>query len=283
MQIAILATLLSCALAQRGYSLDDHRLADAVMRKDQTTAQALLKQRPKVNARQSDGSTALAWAAHWNDLATADALLKAGADPNLANDYGVTPLALACVNGNLDMVQKLVAAKANPNALAQTGETPFLNCVRTGNVDAVKLMMEARADVNLAEKWRGQTPLMWAVAEKHPEVTKALVDHGADVNAKSKGGFTALQFAAQQGDLDSAKILVAAGANVNEADPEDGMTALLTAIGSNQPQLASFLVERGQRRRDARAGSGGRRPEAHHQRPHHGRDGGCRRRPLRAA
>lgn len=215
------------------------------MRKDRAAVQALLKQRAKVNAPQPDGSTALAWAAHWNDLDTADALLRAGADANLANDYGVTPLALACLNGNLAMVQKLVAAKANPNALAQTGDTPFLNCVRSGNVDAVRLMIEARADVNLAERWRGQTPLMWAVAEKHAAVAKALVDRGAQVNARSKGGFTALQFAAQQGDIESAKVLLAAGANINDADPDDGMTALLTAIGSGQAQMAALLVESG--------------------------------------
>jgi ankyrin repeat protein len=225
--------------------LDDSRLPDAAMRKDRAGVLSLLKQRAKVNASQADGSTALAWAAHWNDIAMAEALLKAGADANLANEFGVTPLSLACVNGNLPMVQRLLAAKASPNAVARTGDTAFLNCVRSGNVDTVKLMLEAKADANLGEKWRGQTPLMWAAAEKHSTVVKALVDHGADVNAKSRGGFTALQFAAQQGDIESAKILLAAGANVNDADPEDGMTALLTAIGSNQTQVASLLVESG--------------------------------------
>lgn len=244
--IRMLALLALTGLAPRpAAALDEHRLADAAMRQDHASALALLKQRAKVNATQSDGSTALAWAAHWNDVELANALLKAGADANLANDFGITPLALACLNGNLPMVQKLVAAKANPNTLARTGETPFLNCVRSGNVETVRLLLEAKADVNLGEKWRGQTPLMWAVAEKHPEVAKALVDHGANVNAQSKGGFTALQFAAQQGDVESAKILLAGGARVNDADPEDGMTALLTAIGSNQPQLAALLLENG--------------------------------------
>ncbi len=81
---------------------------------------------------------------------------------------------------------------------------------------------------------------MWAVAQKHPEVVKVLLAHGADVQARSDvwnevmavpphgyleynraiphGGETALMFAARVGDLDSAKLLVAAGANVNDAD-----------------------------------------------------------------
>src|SRR5688572_24314205 len=108
-------------------AVDDHRLADAVMRKDGVAALALLKQRVNVNAAQADGSTALTWAAHWNDLATAELLLRAGANANAANDYGVTPLQLACLNGSLPLVRRLVAAKADPNAVAQTGETAFLN------------------------------------------------------------------------------------------------------------------------------------------------------------
>src|ERR1700730_8194205 len=68
------------------------RLADAVQRQDKEAARALLKQHPDVNEAQSDGATALAWAAHWNDLETADLLIRAGANVNSANELGVTPL-----------------------------------------------------------------------------------------------------------------------------------------------------------------------------------------------
>src|ERR1035438_5755584 len=52
------------------------------------------------------------------------------------------------------------------------------------------------ADVNAAESRKGQTALMWAAAEGHPEVVRVLIDRHADIHAASKNGFTALVFAA---------------------------------------------------------------------------------------
>jgi ankyrin repeat protein len=85
---------------------------------------------------------------------------------------------------------------------------------------------------------------MWAVAEKHPDVVRALIEHGADVHARSKGGFTPLLLAARHGDLESARLLLEAGADVNEATPEDG-SALVVASGSGHEALAIFLLEKG--------------------------------------
>ncbi len=56
---------------------------------------------------------------------------------------------------------------------------------RTSNVEAAKLLISKRANVNAREKWRGQTPLMWAAAEAQPAMVKLLLDHGAQVDARS--------------------------------------------------------------------------------------------------
>ena len=108
------------------------------------------------------------------------------------------------------MVEKLLQAGANSNAALSTGETALMTAAHTGNVEAVKSLLVHGADVNAKGSERGQTALMWAVAENHTEVVRALIEHGADVHARSKGGFTPLLFAAQQGNLDSARILLAA-------------------------------------------------------------------------
>ncbi len=60
----------------------DSRLVEAARNQDQKAVRALLTQKVDVNARSSDGSTALLWLAHWNDLDTANLLLGAGADAN---------------------------------------------------------------------------------------------------------------------------------------------------------------------------------------------------------
>ena len=58
------------------------------------------------------------------------------------------------------------------------------------------------------------------------------------------GGDTALMFAARVGDLDSAKLLVAAGANVNDADAW-GVTATVMAAHAGFVELVEFLLDRG--------------------------------------
>jgi ankyrin repeat protein len=195
---------------------------------------------------------------------------------NLANLYSVTPLLLACENGNGDVVQALLAAGADPNRAKVTGETPLMVCAGNGVLDAVKALLVAGAEVN-AKDQEDQTALIWAVAERHAAVVRTLVQGGADVHAHTKlvpepepfqikmpegqtvfgsnfpatirfaevsGVFTPLHFAAQQGDIESARILLEAGAEVNAPHPEHG-SALIIAIASGHEALARFLLEQG--------------------------------------
>src|SRR5215472_12680098 len=211
-----------------------------------------------VNATEPDGSTPLLWASYKDDLAAADKLIRAGANVNAANDLGVTPLWAASQNGSVTMVTRLLAAGANPNLALLAGETPVMVASRSGYPDVVELLLAKGASPN-AHGARGQTALMWAVAEKHPEVVKVLLAHGADIKARSDvwtdvmaapphsilaynkaiphGGETALMFAARDGDLASAKLLVAAGGNVNDADAW-GVSATVLAVHSGYRELA---------------------------------------------
>src|SRR3989442_7741013 len=132
------------------------------------------------------------------------------------------------------MVRRLLEAGANPNAALLLGETPVMVASRSGSPVIVEQLIAKGANVN-ARAARGQTALMWAVAQKHPDVVKVLVAHGADVHARSDawsqvmavpphgpldyhraiphGADTPPMFSARVGELASAKVLVAAGAN----------------------------------------------------------------------
>ena len=191
-------------LAGLSYAADttDSRLVEAAKNQDQKAVRELLNQKVDVNARASDGSTALLWLAHWNDLDTADLLLGAGADANTANDFKMTPLAEACTNGNSAFVRSLLKAGANPNTPTATGEAPLMTCARSGSVDAVVRLIEFGAALNAKEPAQNQTALMWAASEHHPETVQALIEAHADLKAHTKQGFTAIHFAARQGDLD---------------------------------------------------------------------------------
>jgi uncharacterized protein len=242
----------------------DSRLIEAARKQDQTAVRTLLSQKPDVNARSSDGSTALLWAAHWSDVATADLLLRAGAEANTANDFRTTPLSEACINGNSALVRLLLKSGANPNTAIATGETPLMTCARSGSADAVPMLVEYGAVVNAKEPTQNQTALMWAAAERHPDVVKALIEAHADLKAHSKQGFTAIHFAARVGDLESVKLLLAAGVDVNILTETEsgtnrvtnqlgiaktigtiGYTPMLVAVVRGQVELALYLLDNG--------------------------------------
>jgi len=97
-----IAVLLSVATLT---AAGDLRLVNAARNKDRDAVRALVKQRVDVHTPQGDGTTALAWAAHWDDPEMADLLIGAGAAVDAANDYGVTPLWEACNNASGAMVE----------------------------------------------------------------------------------------------------------------------------------------------------------------------------------
>src|SRR6202795_3427633 len=259
MILGLAATLSGAVGAELG------TLADAAKSADRTTLQALLKSGANVNAAEGDGSTALHWASYRDDLESADLLIRAGANVNAANDLGATPLWAASQNGSEAMVRKLLQAGANPNLALLAGETPLMVAARSGYAGIVEQLLAKDANPG-ARGARGQTALMWAVSQKHPDVVKVLLAHGADVKARSEewsqmmavpphgylgynrqiphGGDTALLFAARVGDLDSAKLLVAAGANVNDADGW-GVSATVLAAHSGYRDIVEFLLEKG--------------------------------------
>jgi len=221
-----------------------------------------------------DGTTPLHRAAYQDDVAQVESLIKSGANVNAANDLGVTPLWLAAQNGSEAMVRRLLSAGANPNAQLLAGETPVMVAARAGKAAVVELLSAKGANVN-ARGARQQTALMWAVSQQHPDVVKVLLAHGADVSLRSEkwsqvyavpphgylpynreipsGDETALLFAARVGDLESAQLLVAAGAKVNDADAW-GVSAVTLAAHPGHGALVDFLLDKGADPNAAKAG-----------------------------
>jgi ankyrin repeat protein len=237
--------LLMLSVTSVASSGDAALLLEAAKRQDTMTVRALLKQNVDVNTRQADGATALHWATHWNDMEMARALIGADADVNAANDFGVTPLSLACSNRSAALVEMLLQAGADPNSSHLTGETVLMKCAWAGNATSVRALLDAGAVVNARESTYGQTALMWAVYQHHPEVVRLLVERGADVNAHSATGFTPLLFAARVGAVEAAKILLSAGARVNEPDTGTKATPVLVATVRGHATLTQLLLQHG--------------------------------------
>jgi ankyrin len=216
-----------------------------------------------------------------DDLETARRLLASGGDARLANRLGVTPLALAADNGSTAMMRLLLDAGADPNASDPAGETMLMIAARVGVADAVRLLLERGATVDARDQAYNQTALMIAVRENHTALVRMLIERGADVNAQTRvsltpawilpnsvpgfsngvgiyrggppergirppipGGLSPLLYAARDGRVDAARLLLDAGADVNLADP-NAITPLISAIVNNRVEVARLLVERG--------------------------------------
>jgi uncharacterized protein len=215
-----------------------------------------------VNQRSEFGWSALLVATHNRYYKIGMYLLDHGADPNIANEGGWTPLYIATDNRNieagdyptrkpdmdhLEYIKRLLAAHANPNLrmrsstetrtvfthqwLLEEGATPFLRAAQSGDIVLMKLLLENGADPNIATESK-VTPLMVASGigwvqgvtyewspEQTLETVKLLLDLGADVNAQDLlDGRTALMGAAHKGRNDVIELLVKRGADLSLRD-----------------------------------------------------------------
>jgi uncharacterized protein len=259
----------------------DVRLAEAAKNGNVDAVRALIEEKADVNAPGPDGTPPLYWAIQSDDLATAQLLIRAGADVKTSNRYGITPIQIAAGSGNIAMVRTLLDAGADPNTVDPANLSVLITAVRSGVLEVVRVLLERGAQVDWAEPTYGQTALMFAVREAGPEVVDLLVKNGASIRARTRtgsapafrpanppgggshgvgivrsglpergnrqpipGSMTPLLYAVRDGKLEAAKLLVAAGADVNEVEAND-ISALLLAIGNNRVDVARFLIEKG--------------------------------------
>jgi ankyrin repeat protein len=243
----------------------DTRVADAALHGEPALVRSLVAQHADVNAAQADGATALLWTVRADDRETTAFLLSHGADVKAANHYGVTALALAARNGSAPMIEALLKSGADVNTASPTGETVLMIAARSGHPDAVKVLLDHGANVNAKESTEQETALMYAAAENHAEVVRLLAEHGAEMNTRSRamdpkaprprypqsvglrpvtGGLTPLLFAARQGSVEAARMLVDQKADPNLGDP-NGNTPMIVAIMNGNFDVAVALLEKG--------------------------------------
>jgi len=217
----------------------------------------LIKAGADPKQRGPNGETMLMYAARNGNPAAIRTLLAAGIDVNAKERLrNTTALMWAAEQRHPEVVKLLLAAKADYSAKSGPAGLPRNYFAAKVNVENVDLNRRRRAAAAAAGRTY-QEQLEWeqtqglTVVERRgvvnvppptpddddPVIVAGLVGTGG-------GGLTALVFAAREGDLDSARALLDAGADVNQ-QTEYGWTPLLTAVNNRNYQLAKLLVERG--------------------------------------
>jgi uncharacterized protein len=275
---ALLSVLMALGLtAGAGAGTPAPEVVAAAKRGDMAAVRSLVQRRADVNARETDGTTALHWAVRVGSQPTVDVLIRAGANVNAVNRYGVTPLAVAAKAGHAGMLEMLLKAGARvkeAEAGLPEGQTLLMHAARVGDVTSLRALLIAGAAINARETRTGTTAIMWAATDDRAAAVRVLAEAGADLNVVSKvtayphtkngvgltpleegvsyvgqtvlprGGWSAAMFAAREGAVSAVRSLADAGANLDLVDPE-GTSALIVAVINGHYDVVSALLEKG--------------------------------------
>jgi ankyrin repeat protein len=247
---------------------------DEIARRNLTAVRkSLAANKDLARAADSSGSTALMHSASSGTVAIMRELLDAGADVNAANARKATALHWAVPD--VDKVKLLLLKGAIADAKTVEGRTPLYAAASLPDgAPSIRLLLEVGAKVD--EPTIPGTTALFPAATTSAEITRLLLDHGAnpnaraktdatpllftqgadvialllahgaDVHARSKTGETALMETAIRGDVAATKLLLDKGADVNIADHR-GYTPLLLAAqyDGDSPELVRLLLARG--------------------------------------
>ena len=178
-----------------------------------TILKLLLDNKADPLATNSARETALIRAAQFSDTMTLRLLLDKGIPVNALDIYAGTALTRAILNANAPAVSFLLNNGADPNIVDSFLAAGLSYAVLVNDHDLIKAILNKTSDVNKADVF-GMTPLMWAVYNEfdRPEIIQDLLDHGAQINAKSKDGSTALSWAIKKGNTATVSLLKKRGA-----------------------------------------------------------------------
>lgn len=220
----------------------------------------LIEKGADVNARNNADATALLWCAREPEKARL--LIEKGADVNVQSRQGRTPLMVAALReGNSAIVALLLEKGADPKVKTRRGDTALHSAASAGDPESIRFLLAKGASVHAAD-FLNRTPLFAASTSRNPAAIKALIQAGADVNATNKrpapglvpltasmerNGLpnnhqvSPLHKAAAFGPVESVRLLLTAGSNVNAADSR-GLAPLAFALATETPSLEIVRV-----------------------------------------
>jgi ankyrin repeat protein len=123
-------------------------------------------------------------------------------------------------------------------------EDPLVNAASKDDLDLVRQLVLTSPDVNVSDKATDQTALSYAIENGNREMVRTLLGAGADINARSRDGQTAIMSLNRTANLDLVRDLLAAGADVNVRDRR-GETPLLSAATSSSFAVIQELISYG--------------------------------------
>ncbi|CAB3259440.1 unnamed protein product [Arctia plantaginis] len=233
-----------------------HAAAASVYPKRKQVMEMLIRKGARVNEKNKEGQTPLHVATEHAHLDAMDLLLRHGAKVNACDGRGSSALAVAARRDSAAACRLLLACGADttPDALypqpddacANAAALRLLEAARTGDVEGARSILDARPRlVNCRDvDGRHSTPLHFAAGYNRLPLAQLLLQRGADVHAKDKGGLVPLHNACSYGHYEVTELLVCAGAGVNAHDLWR-FTPLHEAAAKGKADIVRLLLKHG--------------------------------------
>lgn len=231
----------------------------AAARDDRDTVDALAGP-PLLDAGDAFGRTALHHAADAGALSAMESLLARGAAVDVADMYGVTPLMLACATESPRPCVRLLAARPDVSRVDDAGHSAVDYAVGRGRAEQERALLAAGASPAtrralqsaaaaptdrlpraVVDAYAGWPDVVVAASRNDPAALRDLLNRGADPNARTAAGESALYVAVAAGASKCAIALLEAGADASVAGP-DGSTPLGMAVRRGQSSMVEVLL-----------------------------------------
>ena len=196
-----------------------------------------------LSAQNNNAEESLFQAIQSGDTAAVARLIDDGVSANITDEEGIPVLMLATLFADAECVEVLLEGGADPNQADAVGATALMWAVP--DLEKVRLLIDHGADVNARSDGLGRTALL--IAAGYPgtsSVLELLLDHGADQRATDPNGFTALAMAMRSSDVGVLRFLVDRGMDPGEEVPAAALRAVYVR---DRPETIDYLMSRGLR------------------------------------
>jgi len=164
---------------------------------------------------------------------------------------GCTPLHYACFYNHVNIAEYLINASAPIDAQNQAGRTPLFWAVEKKAYETVAFLLESEADPSICDTVEKLSPLHVAAKNGDYKMIETLLSINTEteewtkLNDRTVDGFTAVSFAAHQGNLDMVALLFEYGADLNIVSTENKLSPLHRAVSRGHIETIRYLLENG--------------------------------------
>ena len=210
----------------------------------------LIEKGGNVNTSDAKGNTPIILSSGHGKLPVVKLLVKNGADIKSRNNEGINAYTAALAKGYAEITDMLKVSEDETDINLE-----LIDAANHANTKKVRTLLAKGANPNTEllsiDKQKKAFPLIIAIKNSSKEITQALLENGANPNISDFDAHTPLIYAAEQGNLEIVKLLLAKGADINGIakgtpfDPSYYATPLLYATEKGHKEVVEFLLNNG--------------------------------------